>query len=126
VEKEKEDVRILITGGRTYQNKEKVFRILNEYKEADHIGLITIIHGGAAGADSLANEWGKENNMPIEVYKAEWDLYGKAAGPIRNKLMASKNIDFAIAFPGGKGTRNMISICSKNNISIIDCSYDKD
>jgi hypothetical protein len=48
---------------------------------------LVIIHGGAKGADTLADQWAITNWVKIEEYKPNWEKHGKAAGPIRNKQM---------------------------------------
>jgi hypothetical protein len=104
-------MRVLVCGGRDYNDYDTVQRVLydfcdehnlaeNEYKMPN--GL-TIIHGGARGADSLADQWAVVNWVPFEKYKADWDTHGRAAGPIRNQQMLDTGIDYVIAFPGGKG-----------------------
>lgn len=65
-----------------------------------------IIHGGASGADLMAGVVGKVLGIPVETFPAEWDKFGKSAGPIRNQHMA-KLADMCIALPGGKGTEDM-------------------
>lgn len=50
----------------------------------------TIIQGEARGADSMAKDWFFRNNdkyMDLKRYPADWDQYGKKAGPIRNQKM---------------------------------------
>ena len=44
-------IKILITGGRTYQDIDSIRTVLTYFKEGADI---TIIHGAARGADSLA------------------------------------------------------------------------
>lgn len=69
---------------------------------------MVIIQGGAKGADFLAKCWAKEKAVPCEEYPADWSL-GKQAGIIRNKRMLEEGKpDLVLAFPGGKGTANMI------------------
>ena len=48
-------MRILVCGGRTYDDRDLVWRTLDDYQR--HHGSITIIQGGATGADALAKEW---------------------------------------------------------------------
>ena len=78
----------------------------------DHIDanftLTTIVHGGATGIDYLASEWAFRKNIRIEMYPAHWKLHGKAAGPMRNQKMIESNPDMVIAFPGGRGTADMV------------------
>ena len=55
---------------------------------------------------------------------AKWKLHGKAAGPIRNQLMLVEHKpDMVLAFPGGKGTANMIKIARWNGVPIVDLEW---
>lgn len=75
-----------------------------------HSGL-TIIHGGAQGADDLAGRWALKNKVPTIVFPAKWNLHGKAAGPIRNtQMLVEGKPDEVVAFwdQKSKGTADMI------------------
>ena len=109
--------RIVIAGCRDYTNynqaKEYIDICLsNIHKENE----IIIISGGAKGADALGEQYAKENGFKIERYNADWDKYGRSAGPKRNELMA-KNCDGVICFWGGqsRGTKSMINYAKKYN-----------
>lgn len=83
---------------------------------------VTIIHGGARGVDLLADKWAILHECVIEEYKADWDKYGKSAGPIRNQLMLDVGKpDLVIAFPtkNSKGTWDMVSRAKKKGIETI-------
>lgn len=71
---------------------------------------LRIIAGGAAGADTVAIDWAKRNQVPYLEYPAEWEKYGpNYAGLIRNQEMLDKELpDLCIAFPGWRGTRDMM------------------
>jgi hypothetical protein len=83
-------------------------------------GLI-VVHGAQRGADSMSGEIAQELGASTIPMPAEWDAYGKAAGPIRNEQMkkilirASKQYAQPVrcyAFHEdsklGSGTRDMI------------------
>lgn len=121
-------MRVLVCGGRDYDNYDHVRKVLyafcdehklaeNEYKMPD--GL-TIVHGGARGADLLADQWAVVNWVPIEEYKADWNTHGRAAGPIRNQQMLDTGVDYVIAFPGGRGTEHMKKIARKAGVPVIE------
>lgn len=111
-------MRVLVCGGRDFTDKDLMFDFLDKH-EADY-GPYTVIQGGARGADALAKEWANDLNLPVEEYKADWLLYGKAAGPIRNKQMLDEGKpDLVIAFPGGRGTQNMIQQAIKAGVKVI-------
>lgn len=67
-----------------------------------------LIHGGAQGADVMAAEWAWKRHVHTAPVLALWGTHGKKAGPIRNRMMLLLQPDRVIAFPGGKGTRNMM------------------
>jgi len=78
-----------------------------------------MIQGGATGADKLAKEYAQLNNIPYVEEKADWSL-GKKAGPIRNELMLKKYLpDLVIAFPGGRGTDNMVRLAKSYGVETI-------
>lgn len=106
-------MKVLVCGGRNYINYAKVRAVLTDFNERHTIE--SIVTGGAAGADYLAEKWAYENGIVFYCRPAEWGKYGRAAGPIRNKEMLDLDRpDVVIAFPGGKGTQNMIELANRN------------
>lgn len=102
-------MRLLVFGGRYYWDRRRVFGALDAV-HAKH-GITQVIHGKCpTGADKLADEWAKARGVPIRDFPADWDAYGKAAGPRRNQQMVDEGQpDNAVGFPGDKGTRDMAS-----------------
>jgi len=110
---------ILVTGGRDYKNKERVKSTLDSFNNGPRIKKL--VFGDAKGADTLALEYAIENSIPYSLYKAQWDLFGLLAGPIRNtKMLNSNDVDMVVAFPGGKGTANMIKQATDRGIVIFE------
>jgi predicted Rossmann-fold nucleotide-binding protein len=113
-------MKILICGGRDYQDRDSFWTAMNEIsEELDFDGRqpITIIEGGARGADTLAREYAEECGWELEEYKADWNTYGKRAGYVRNTEMLEKGKpDLVVAFPGGKGTKMMTELAMKADI----------
>lgn len=110
-------MRLLVTGSRKWKDKEALFHYLNRMFLQFHD--IVIVHGNCRnGADAMAKEWAETNGIPHEPHNAQWDIYGKAAGHIRNKQMVDTNPDRAVAFISGesRGTRNCISHIEKAGI----------
>lgn len=111
-------MKVLVCGGRTFSNKPLVWATLNNLNVSQKIDLL--IEGGANGADSLARAWAKESGVPIQTCPADWAKYGRAAGHIRNKQMLDQwSPDLVIAFPGGKGTENMVAQATKRNVRVV-------
>ena len=99
--------RVLVCGGRRYADDRHVNRVLDEIDSER--GPITIIEGGAHGADELAYRWARSRKRPHIQVVAEWSQHGRAAGPIRNQRMLEEHRpDLVVAFPGGVGTADMV------------------
>ena len=107
-------MRVLVCGGRDFTNLDLVRKTIDSFGKD-----VIVIHGGAQGADSLAGAVAKELGLQLEVYPAQWAKYGKAAGPIRNQQMLDSKPDTVIAFPGGKGTKDMVTRATNNGVPVI-------
>ena len=78
-----------------------------------------IISGGATGVDTYAIEWAQQERISHSIYYAQWDKFGKAAGPQRNALMLREGVpNIVVAFAGGRGTENMVKQAEQQNLKI--------
>jgi len=104
---------IAVVGSRRFTSYDTLVDVL-----AEHVtSLDALVSGGAAGADSLARKYAIEYGLKIVEYLPEWKKYGRAAGPIRNKLIVD-DADVLIAFwdQKSKGTNNSIALARKKGI----------
>lgn len=108
--------RIIICGGRDFNDRnlfyETMDSLIGKFEE------IELVSGHAKGADSFAEAYAKERNIPITVFKPDWKKYGRGAGPIRNREMLQYAIEekpVVMAFWDGKskGTKNMLDQAKK-------------
>jgi hypothetical protein len=112
-------MRIGVTGGRNYNNFDKIYEALRLFDYAP-IGGHTLVYGGASGADDLASGITSECfYWKQERFEADWKTQGKAAGPIRNQQMVDSGLDVLIAFPGGRGTEDMVTRAKKAGILVL-------
>ena len=66
-----------------------------------------------------AEKYADENNIPKRIFYADWDKYGKSAGPMRNKkMMKQGKPDQVVAFFGGIGTKSAIKYARKFGIPV--------
>lgn len=106
---------ILVTGGRDYHDAAKVHRMLESYKPRG------IIQGGATGADQIARIWAETNGVANATVMANWAVHSRAAGAIRNGWMLELcKVDFVLAFPGGKGTADMVRQAKAAGIDVVE------
>jgi hypothetical protein len=109
-------VKILVCGGRTYSDLIKIEEtILSLMSEFD---LPMIIHGGAKGADTKASDIATLRGLPVAEVKANWDYWGKRAGPLRNQWMLWLEPNLVVAFPGGRGTADMVQRAERAGIEV--------
>lgn len=115
---------IMIVGTRTYEDykafKKQVDEWLN-YNVNLNEDIIEIASGGARGVDSLAEKLANEENFLLKIFSADWNKYGKSAGPIRNRQMVEyiKEKDgVCLIFWDGqsRGTKNDIDLCNEYGV----------
>ena len=83
-------------------------------------GVTAIISGCARGADTLGIEWAEARGMEVARFPADWETHGRAAGPIRNQQMLDDGKpDLVIAFPGGRGTADMVRRARAAGVELI-------
>lgn len=112
-------LRVLVCGGRDFRDKAAVFRELDALQA--RYGRLTVIQGGAAGADALAREWAyAQPSVHLVNEPADWKRHGRAAGPIRNKLMLDVHRpEIVLAFPGGRGTADMQKQAERAGVRVV-------
>lgn len=115
------EMRVLICGDRNWDDVSlidtQISRLLCQGK------IHKIISGCARGADTLGETVAYKYGIPVERYPADWEKYGKAAGPIRNRQMLDEGepslvLAFHDNLEASKGTRDMVGIASRAGIPV--------
>jgi len=114
-------MRTIICGGRHYAEREYAEQRLDSIHAETPITLA--ITGGATGADAIGKAWAESRGVPhreFPVSDADWKRLGLAAGPIRNgQMLVQGAADRVIAFPGNKGTRDMVRQAKACGLAIV-------
>jgi len=100
-------MRTIIAGSRHLTDCSIVHSIIAQCPWVNSV--TTVVSGAAPGVDTCGELWATLNNKPFERYPADWNKHGRAAGPLRNQIMAER-ADALIAIPtaDSRGTRDMI------------------
>lgn len=106
---------VLVTGDRNWDNRERLWQVL------DSLPVELLVQGGATGADRCAQLWANDRFINSVEYPARWDVYGRAAGPVRNQEMLDKeHPDLVVAFHDdfehSRGTADMVRRARKAGI----------
>ena len=107
--------RVVIAGGRDYNNYDEAKRYIDYcISNIRQEYTLVFLSGCCRGADMLGERYAEENGFRVEKYPADWEKYGRNAGPKRNKQMAEAG-DYVICFWNGKsrGTKSMIEYARK-------------
>jgi hypothetical protein len=107
--------RILACGSRGWTDESIIRLALSSFGFGD-----VLIHGCAAGADTIAGKIGQELGMAVERYPADWTRLGRRAGILRNQRMLSEGkpdlgLDFDL---GTRGTADMVGRMLKAGIQV--------
>lgn len=108
--------RIIVTGGRDFADRELVYATLDAVRA--RFGEIILSHGDGRGCDQLCDDWARSRGVMTERYPADWDRYGRSAGPRRSAEMIRAGGALLVAFPGGRGTRGAISMAERAGIPV--------
>ncbi|HCB02786.1 MAG TPA: hypothetical protein DEQ43_00710 [Nocardioides bacterium] len=103
--------RILVTGSRSWTDRKTLSWALtqtcidhgwmvepDEYGNTVPRGDVVVVHGGAQGADTMADDWAAGSIVRTEIHFADWRRHGRRAGPMRNRAMVEAGADVCLAF----------------------------
>ena len=86
-------MKLIIAGSRTFTD----YQHLAQELAPDRHRITQVITGGARGADQLGYRWAWKHQVKHQLFRAEWERFGKSAGVRRNHQMAQAG-DVLVAF----------------------------
>lgn len=112
--------KLIIAGGRDFND----YKLLQDTILPLLPSIGEIVSGTCSGADKLGERFADEHCIPIKQFPANWNLYGKSAGPRRNAQMAAY-ADACVVFWDGKsrGTKSMIELAIKYKLPLKVIKY---
>ncbi len=114
----------LICGGRDFTDADMFNSAMNDLVDLKGLPR-TIVQGGAKGADELASLYTARFGIELRTVWPDWNKHGRAAGPIRNQEMLDKHKpDLVVAFPGGRGTADMVRRSRKAGVDVAEINVD--
>ena len=114
---------VVVTGGRDY----RAFHLLSAELDAisERGGIRFLVHGACDGADHMAGQWARLNDIDEVRMPARW-ADGRSAGPARNRRMLKFAAELSepgervmlLAFPGGLGTASCVREAERLGIEV--------
>jgi hypothetical protein len=114
-------MRLLVTGDRNWKDEGIIHAVLTLM--ADTYPDLTVIHGGANGADSIAGDIAESLEVKTLEFKADWNRFGRGAGPIRNQQMLDEGKPTAVmafhpSLRDSRGTLDMVKRARRANLPV--------
>lgn len=108
---------LIVCGGRDFADRAFLFAALDAVHRKRPI---TKLAQGCCptGADAFAVEWAKARGVFCIGFQANWAEFGASAGPRRNRQMLDYGVDGVVAFPGGRGTADMVRIARAAGVTV--------
>ena len=108
-------MRTIIAGPRDFT---EAACLLTALRESQFV-ITEVVSGGAPGIDTLGEQWAEKQGIPVKRFPADWDKFGRAAGPIRNKQMAEYAEQLLACWDGqSRGTCDMIRTARKQGLNV--------
>ncbi len=114
-------VRVIVAGSRTVMDPKRVEQALDRVlaRFLKETLPLEIISGMAKGPDSFGRDWSLKRDIPVVEYPADWDLFGKRAGFLRNQEMAWYGTHLIAIWDGASnGTRHMIETARNDGLNV--------
>lgn len=112
-------MRVLICGDRNWTDYKRIYKEVQKLSDDD-----LVIHGAAQGADTLGSLAARRRGLMVQAFPAQWERYGRSAGPIRNQQMLDEGKpDVVWAFHPNidvsRGTADMIARARKAGVKTV-------
>ncbi len=114
------DFRVLITGSRDWEDWELINQDLTNLLDVFDEALV-VIHGGARGADTFAEETCVRWGIKYERHVAKWNELGKRAGYVRNAEMVAAGANLCLAYikNNSRGATMCAELAEKAGIYVV-------
>lgn len=111
--------RFIISAGPNYNNYQRICGVLD--KLLAQFPTMVLVHGATpTGGEHVAACWARNNDVPQDPRKPDWDKHGKAAPFKRNDAMLEIMPKGVIVFPGSGIQDNVADKARKLGIKVWD------
>lgn len=118
-------IRVIVAGTRdTPDNVARKALRAGFDRQALHGEIEAIATGESGAVDRLGRVWADHNGVAYVPFPADWDKFGKFAGPERNERMArwaaghGRGVLVAVWDGKSKGTADMILAAARNGLDL--------
>ncbi len=109
-------MKLIIAGAHTFTDYQRLCQVL----APDRHRITQVLTGGARGAEQLGYRWAWRHVVKHQLFRAEWERFGKAAGVRRNHQLAQAG-DVLVVFGDGQapGTAHLIQCMQERGKPVV-------
>ena len=112
-------MKVIIAGSRDITSYESIKQAIFNASMCGIPEITEVVSGTARGVDMLGERYANDNNITIVKYPAQWGIYGKKAGYIRNEEMAHYADALISVWDGvSRGSKHMINIAEEKGLIV--------
>lgn len=98
-------MKTIIAGSRTIHDVQAVVEAIRD----SGFRITEVLCGMAPGVDRQGELWAARHSIRVRYFPANWEVLGRAAGPIRNALMAREADALILVWNGkSRGSASML------------------
>ncbi len=121
-------ITVLVCGGRAITGAVKASLLQCLDTVHSKTPIAKVVHGACPNpneayrysADLVGQYWALGNGVEVVGYPADWQRYGRSAGPKRNtQMLDMERIDLVVAAPGGTGTADMCRQAKARGVRVL-------
>lgn len=109
-------MKIAIVGSRSFKDYELLKNEVEKFITENSLEEVTIVSGGAVGADTLAEQFAAEMGYKTVIFLPEYKKYGRGACHVRNTDIVETS-EVVFAFWDGISTGTKDSIDKAQNLN---------
>jgi hypothetical protein len=114
---------LIVAGSRDLIHNQHCVVVANAIQQwiSEHGPVTRVLCGDCRGADTFGRHWAETVGVSVLRYQPDWDRYGKAAGPFRNRAMV-RDADglVVVRYRDSRGSKNVLGLAQEKGIPIVD------
>ncbi len=112
-------IKVIVAGSRDFKDFELLKSKLDFYLKRYSPSQVEIVSGAARGADRMGERYALARQFKLNSFPAQWDVYGKSAGYLRNEVMAKYSTHCVVFIVNNsKGSSHMIELAKKHKLNL--------
>ncbi|SCA57500.1 conserved hypothetical protein [Candidatus Terasakiella magnetica] len=108
-------MKTIIAGSRQIEDKDALAQTIAD----SGFEISEVVSGTCRGVDVMGEDWGRDHDVPVKPFPADWLTHGRLAGELRNRNMANYADQLILLWDGkSPGASCMLREANKAGIKV--------